>query len=142
MFSKGDEYGRAVWVVVALVSTLMAVVLLGQQVTGKSASPESDTPANVISFAVELSPGHHGIAVIDRENYTLCLYEYNLRGAPHERFVLLAARSFRYDRLLEDYNNADPRPQEIKQRVMQLHRATENGTLEEAVKQENRTGEK
>ena len=134
MFSEGNGFGRAVLVAVAVVSTLMAVVLLGQQVTGKPVaaelSPDKDKPANVISFAVELSPGHHGIAVIDRENYTLCLYEYNQRGAPHERFVLLAVRSFRYDRWLEDYNNAAPRPEEIKRRVMQLRRAAENGTVE------------
>ena len=129
MFSKGSGLGRVVLVVVAIVSTLMAVALLGQQGTGKPAtkelSPEQDKPANVISFPVELSPGHHGIAVIDRENYTLCLYEYNQRRAPHERFVLLAVRSFRYDLWLEDYNNADPRPQEIKRRVMQLRQAPE-----------------
>ena len=114
---------------VAIVATLLAVVLLAQQGAGKAATPElspqGDKPANVISFAVALSPGHDGIAVIDRENYTLCLYEYNQTAAPHERFVLLAVRSFRYDRQLEDYNNADPRPRQIKQRVMQLHRTAE-----------------
>ncbi|MCH9022286.1 MAG: hypothetical protein IID32_05945 [Planctomycetes bacterium] len=134
MFSKSSEFGRAGLVFVAIVSTLMAVVLLGQQVTGKSESPESDNPANVISFAVELSPGHQGIAVIDRENYTLCLYEYNQRGAPHERFVLLAVRSFRYDRMLEDYNNAQPRPDEIKERVMRLRRAVEDGAAVDVAK--------
>jgi len=137
VFSDGRGFGRAVLLAVAVVSTLMAVILLGQQDTAKPVaaerSPERGKVANVISFAVELSPGHHGIAVIDRENYTLCLYEYNQRGAPHERFVLLAVRSFRYDRLLEDFNNADPRPQEIKRRVMQLRRAEKNVPVEEAV---------
>ena len=122
--------GRALLVFVAIVSTLMAVVLLGQQVTGKTDSQENGHATHVISFAVELSPGRHGIAVIDQENYTLCLYEYDESRANHERFVLLAVRNFRYDRMLEDFNNADPRPEEIKQRVMQLHRTEEKGNLE------------
>ncbi len=74
--------------------------------------------AEVLAFPVEVKPGYQAIALIDKENETLSLYQYDITRAAHERLVLLAARSFRYDRLLEDYNTAQPRPDEIKKRVM------------------------
>ena len=134
MFSKSNEIGRVWLVFVAIASTLMAVVLLGQQVTGRTDSPESDTSANVISFAFNIRPGYQGIAVIDRENYTICLYEYNQSRAAHERFALLSVRNFRYDQMLEDYNNSQPRPDEIKERVMRLRRAVEDGAAVDVAK--------
>ncbi len=72
-----------------------------------------------LAFPVEVKPGYEAIALVDKENETLSLYQYDFSGASHERLVLLAARSFRYDRMLEDYNTAQPQPEEIKQLVMQ-----------------------
>jgi hypothetical protein len=74
---------------------------------------------DLLAFPVEVRPGYEAIALIDKENETLSLYQYDFSRVSHERLVLLAARSFRYDRMLEDYNTAQPRPDEIKQRVMQ-----------------------
>ena len=99
--------------------------------TGEPATPVSPSPitavrpiaspysADVIAFPVEVKPGYEAIAIIDKENQTLSLYQYDISRASHERLVLLAARSFRYDRMLEDYNTAQPRPEEIKRLVMQ-----------------------
>ena len=74
--------------------------------------------ATVEAIPIQLRPGIEGIALIDKENYTICIYQYQTHRPNHESLVLLAARSFRYDVLLEDYNTAEPKPGELKERIL------------------------
>ena len=55
---------------------------------------------------MEVKPGYEAIALVDKKNETLSLYQYDFSRVSHEWLVLLAARSFRHDRMLEDYNTA------------------------------------
>ena len=78
-------------------------------------SPEPVAPATasiaaVDAIPVQIRPGIEGIALIDKQNYTICIYQYQMHRPDHESLVLLAARSFRYDVLLEDFNTAEPKP--------------------------------
>lgn len=90
-------------------------------------SPPDGTPADFTAFPLQIAPGFEGIVLIDRRHSTLCIYQYLARNPSHERLALLAARSFRYDCQLDDYNNADPRPSEIRQWLL---RAAEYSTPE------------
>jgi len=104
------------WIVTVL-ATILAVILLAdkvpaqQQNQGQLLSP----PTSVTAFPVQIRSGYEAIALIDHQNQTICLYQYTLNSPAHQRFSLLAARSFKYDSKLTDYNNAEPRPEDIKQ---------------------------
>jgi len=110
--------GRALLVLISVVSTVTAAVLLSREPAGASDGPVSQRPG-VIAVPLRLSVDSDGIAIIDRTRYTICLYQYQPRRPAHERFVLVAARSFRYDCRLEDYNTASPRPAEVKQMLQE-----------------------
>ena len=83
-------------------------------------------PANVELIPVQLSPNNQGFVILDKQNHTMCLYQYQATRPAHERLVLLAARSFRYDTQLEDYNTAEPRPEAVR-RLLEQAREGEPG---------------
>ena len=117
---------RSLLVFIGVVSTAIALVLLGYPdafwsrpdgAWAAQGTPEG--PAAIVAVPVQLRAGYEALAIIDKENYTICLYQYQVTRPVHERLVLLAARSFRYDRQLQDYNTADPRPTEVKDLLRQ-----------------------
>ena len=104
---------------IIIISTAMAVFLLSghSRATNGYQSVENGRSLDIIAMPVQLRGGVDGIAIIDRSNYTICIYQYQGHRPVYERFVLLSARSFRYDRLLQDYNTAEPRPEAVKQMI-------------------------
>lgn len=62
----------------------------------------------------QLGPGTWGVYLMDVDSQTITVY----RAAPDSsRFKLMAARSFRNDRFLEDVNNDTPTPKEVQKLV-------------------------
>jgi hypothetical protein len=60
--------------------------------------------------AGQLSPNTWGCYLMDTDHQTMCVYQY----APSETTLrLVAARSFRYDRMIGNFNTAPP-PSEIR----------------------------
>jgi len=64
---------------------------------------------------IQLGREAYGIAMVDTVGQTLWVYEINSRGPAYNRLRLFAARSWRYDKLLKEYNTADPKPERVKQ---------------------------
>ena len=62
---------------------------------------------------VQIARDSYGLAMVDTDARTLWIYEINNRGPAHKRLTLLAARSWRYDRLLQMYNTAEPTPERV-----------------------------
>ena len=102
---------------VTVLATVMAIILLVDKVPAQQQNQDQllSQSAHVTAFPVQIRPGYDAIALIDHQNQTICLYQYTLNSPAHQRFSLLAARSFKYDSKLTDYNNADPRPEDVKQ---------------------------
>ena len=101
---------------ITVLSTTGAVFLLSRQLTAQAVQEEKLAPAAALTaFPIQIAPGFDGIVLIDHQNRNLCIYQYRARNPAHERLTLLAARNFRYDLQLEDYNNADPRPGTVKE---------------------------
>jgi len=101
---------------ITVLSTTGAVFLLSRQLTAQAEQEEKlSPPAALTAFPIQFAPGFDGIVLIDHQNRNLCIYQYNARNPAHERLALLAARNFKYDLQLEDYNNADPRPATVKE---------------------------
>jgi hypothetical protein len=62
----------------------------------------------------QLGPATYGLYLMDVDSGTISVYKTNPDG---NRFRLMAARSFKYDRFLEDFNNDMPHPKEVQKLV-------------------------
>ncbi len=86
--------------------------VLAQPATGAGAG-------GVFAFSGQLSKGSYGIFLVDVDAGTIWTYEY---VAAKRCLRLAAARSWRYDRYLEDYNTCDLPPQVVEQMVDEQRR--------------------
>jgi len=70
----------------------------------------------IYMMPAQLGPNHYGLYVMDVDAETICVY----RASPDtSRFRLMAVRTFKYDRQLEDVNNDAPTPREVQKLVQQ-----------------------
>ena len=87
----------------------MDSIALGQPVSSGGAR-------GIFAFSGQLSKGSHGIFMVDVDAMTLWAYEY----LPQKRCLrLAAARTWRYDRYLENHNLCDLPPEVVEQMVEQ-----------------------
>jgi len=69
----------------------------------------------IMVVPLQLDRESYGLAMVDTTGQTLWIYEISNRGGPaYNRLKLVAARSWRYDRELEQYNTAEPKPEQVK----------------------------
>ena len=106
------------WLLPALI---VIVVLCLFFIGSKLSSPENvqaelqtSTDSGILVIPVQIERDSYGLAMVDTVGQTLWIYELNSRGPAHSRLKLLAARSWRYDRLLQQYNTAEPKPEQVK----------------------------
>lgn len=83
---------------------------------GKNTQQGEQSPP-ITAVPVQLSRDAYGLAMIDTQTQTLWLYEFNTRGQAFDHLRLIAARSFKYDRQLTEWNTAAPTPTQVKQIV-------------------------
>ncbi len=96
--------------------------------------------AGVFIVPAQFSPNTFGCYLMDIDAQTLCAYQF----FPADRQLrLTAARNFRYDRRLGNFNTEKPTPAEVKQLVEQeqesdrvLEKQTEKPPVEAPQKQE------
>jgi hypothetical protein len=86
------------------------------------AGAEIDQPAAVSVVSLQLGRESYGVAMVDSKAETIWIYEINSHAPAHSRLKLVAARSWHYDKLLEEYNSAQPKPSEVKSIIEQLLR--------------------
>ncbi len=75
---------------------------------------QSDTDSGILVVPVRLGRDSYGLAMVDTLGQTMWIYELNNRGPAHNRLKLLAARSWKYDKLLQQYNTAEPKPEQVR----------------------------
>jgi hypothetical protein len=81
-----------------------------------SAEAELQTGSNseILVVPIQIERDKYGLAMVDTVGQTLWIYELNSIGPAHNRLRLLAARSWQYDRLLKQYNTAEPKPEQVR----------------------------
>ncbi len=84
------------------------------------AEPQAGTESGILVIPVQIERDSYGLAMVDTVGQTIWIYEINSRGPAHNRLRLLAARSWRYDRLLQQYNTAEPKPEQVKRLLEDL----------------------
>lgn len=112
------EQSARTWRFLALLALGVAVlaVMDGRFRTDATAQIPLGSPGdgNIMVVPVQTARDSYGIAMVDQTEKTLWIYEITARGTTSSRLRLLAARSWEYDRLLKEYNTADPRPDQVR----------------------------
>jgi hypothetical protein len=74
-------------------------------------------PASITAIPIQTARDGYGLAMIDHRNQTVWIYEINSRAPADNKLRLVAARSFKYDRMLDEFNTAKPGPEDVKKVV-------------------------
>ena len=109
------------WLIVVLLAVIATCLLLeaGFATSAARAQVGAGGQRNVFAVAGEVAPNTRGIYLVDLENGTICVYQYVMQT---RRLRFVAARTFVYDVKLDDYNNEDPVPRDVKKLVEQQKR--------------------
>ena len=112
---------------VCIVAGVVCLFLIGSKLGSPANAQEqlqAGTANEVLVVPVQIDRDSYGIAMVDTVGQTMWIYELTSRGPVHGRMKLLAARSWKYDRLLEEYNTAEPKPEQIKMLLEELKQVT------------------
>ncbi len=109
------------WVIaIALVAIAVTLVARDGGQGAAYAQPVQTAGARgVFAFSGQLDKGSHGVYMVDLDAMTIWVYEYN---AQKNCLRLAAARSYRYDRYLENYNVCDLPPEAVEQMIEEQRR--------------------
>ncbi len=69
---------------------------------------------NILAIPVQFERDSYGLAMVDTVGQTIWVYQLSDRGPVYSRLKLLAARTWKYDKLLEQYNTAEPKPEQVR----------------------------
>ena len=112
---SGAERG---WLLPAfIILVALCLFLIGSKLGSSAnaqAEPQVNTSGGILAIPVQIGPDSYGLAMVDTVSQTLWIYKLNDGGPADSRLELLAARSWRYDRLLQNYNTAEPKPEQVK----------------------------
>jgi len=101
----------AQWLIVALLAIIAAGLWTRAPSDGLEAALAQAPPLagarGVYAFTGQLDPTHYGLFMLDVDQGTIWCYELENVGGTR-RLRLFAARTWIYDRYLQDFNNAPP----------------------------------
>jgi hypothetical protein len=125
---RPPRYSKALWLVGIGLLANAAVLLLARgqapdiafdRAALAQAAPAPQTgqllgARGLYMMPAQLGPTTFGLYLMDVDSSTICVY----KALPdNNHFRLMAARSFKYDRFLEDFNNETLRPKEVQKIV-------------------------
>lgn len=116
---------QTVWWVIAILLAVIATALVVRPSSGPFAMPLAfgDTPMagarGIFAFTGQIDVNRYGLFMMDVDTRNVWCYEYlpNTRKAK-----LVFARSFDYDRYLEDYNNDKDSTPDMIRKMLEEHR--------------------
>lgn len=98
---------------------VLAILLLGKATSqAQFDMPAAVSPVSVVP--IQLGRESYGVAMIDPKSESIWIYEINNRAASHNRLKLFAARNWHYDKMLEEFNSGEPKPQQVKNMIEQM----------------------
>ena len=114
MSSLFGQTGRTAIVLAAMLCGTYAIISLMTPSVVQGQANGLNNQNSVISYPFQTRAGYDAIALIDTDSKVICIYQYQDNRSGNSPLKLLAARSYRYDTLLKDYNTAEPRPEDVK----------------------------
>ncbi len=107
------------WLLPALISLgALCLIFIGSRFSlpvNAQAQLQAGPQEGIVVVPVQIDRDSYGLAMVDTIGQTMWIYELNNRGPAHSRLRLVAARSWRYDKMLQQYNTAEPKPEQIKE---------------------------
>jgi hypothetical protein len=115
------EIVRKYWFA-GLLAAAVSLTLLAGTTRGPRHTTGETTRDNgqVIAVPLQLERDRYGLAMVDTGLETLWIYEISHRGPAYQTLRLLAARSWKYDRHLEQFNNSEPTVEQVKRLLENL----------------------
>ncbi len=130
MSQQNRRPNHAILLLITVISTTAAVLMMtAQSPVNAQSGAQATVSSDVIALPVNIR-GNDAIALIDKSQQTICLYQYQPQLPLHRRFELLAARSYKFDMQLTDYNNAEPRPTDVEKIIQQAQMMQRTGESE------------
>ena len=126
--SAPERSGRnlPLWLIAGLLAFIAAMLVTDQNgridLTDRAVAQigSSAGAGGIMAFTGQLNRDQYGLVMVDVDAGTVWIYEYiRAGGRGAGRLKLVAARSWIYDRYLEDYNCAPLRPAEVAKLVAQ-----------------------
>jgi hypothetical protein len=119
------------WALLTFIALGVLVLFFASSRPGSPVSAQTEVPApasldasrsggqtgsngEILVVPIQIERDRYGLAMVDTVGQTLWIYELNNVGPAHSRLRLLAARSWQYDRMLKQYNTAEPKPEQVK----------------------------
>jgi hypothetical protein len=99
---------------VVLVSMAVGFLLAGGGVLPKASGQGEGMTSGVICVVGEQYTGYAPIVVVDVPDQSVLVYEYSYSA---RQIRLTSARTFRFDKLLTDFQTAAPTVEEVRKRV-------------------------
>lgn len=112
------------WVIAGLLAIIATILLVrdGGPLGGLAALGQTGMlgARGIFAFTGQIDQTRHALWMLDVDAGTVWCYEYNpIKG----KMRLVAARSFRYDRYLEEFNVDHPTPEEVEALLRQQRQA-------------------
>src|SRR5262245_29153861 len=105
-------------IAVSLAAIAFNLTFRGQEPVALAQPARSAGARGIFAFSGQLTPTSFGVFMVDVDEGTLWCYEYGGGGAT-KKLRLVSARSWLFDRYLEDFQSDAPSPREIRTLVEQ-----------------------
>jgi len=119
--NEGPARGQSqtvLWVIAVLLAVIATALVLRLDEPAGRGMAFGQVPRagarGIYAFAGQLSRSSYGVFMLDVDAGTIWCYEYK---PATQRLKLVAARSWFYDRYLEEYNVDDPTPAQVEELV-------------------------
>ena len=112
------ETGKTAIILAMLLCATFAIISLTSPTAVQGQNSVGNSNNSIISYPFLSKNGYNAIALIDTERQVICIYQYEDTESSDGEFKILAARSYRNDTLLKDYNTAEPRPDNIRKLML------------------------
>lgn len=103
------------WIIAILLAIIATALIVGPSgpTVLQSANAQSSMVGarGIFAFTGQLDENSYGLFMMDVDSSNVWVYQYQPNG---RKLKLVAARSFLYDRYLEDYMNDEPGPVQTK----------------------------
>jgi hypothetical protein len=113
------------WMLTVVLAVLATAVIARQEPVLPAAVAQANMPVagagarGIYAFTGQLTAKTYGLFMMDVDNGTVWCYELQRGASGEPQMKLAAARSWIYDRFLEEFNVADPVPTVVKTLVQQ-----------------------
>ena len=120
------------WLIVVLLTVVATVQILRWDESGAAYAQNLGSQRlgarGIFAFAGQMSKGTYGVYMVDVDQMTIWAYE--IKAGEPKKLSLIGARSWAYDRFLEEFNIEKPTPVEVNQLVegQRARRAQSDGT--------------